>query len=59
LVRLAAWSSLFGAQRRVLADLPVAERNQTWKEVGEALSQFEGLNGFKAPSELLVGAGTR
>jgi SAM-dependent methyltransferase len=49
----------FGALHQMLAGLSVAEREQTWKEVGEALSEFEGPDGFEAPCELLVGAGSR
>jgi hypothetical protein len=44
----------------MLASLSAAEREEVWNEVGEALSQFEDVNGsFEAPCELLVGAGTR
>jgi SAM-dependent methyltransferase len=49
----------FGALHQMLAGLSVAEREETWNEVGEALSQFDGLDGFEAPCELLVGAGSR
>jgi len=49
----------FGALHQMLADLSVAEREETWNEVGDALSQFEGPDGFEAKCELLVGAGSR
>jgi SAM-dependent methyltransferase len=49
----------FGALHQMLAGLPQAEREETWAEVGAALRQFEGPDGFEGPCELLVGAGTR
>ena len=30
-----------------------------WAEVGEALRQFDGADGWAAPCRLIVGAGTR
>ncbi|MDX6665961.1 MAG: hypothetical protein QOG68_2167, partial [Solirubrobacteraceae bacterium] len=36
-----------------------AEREEAWAEIEEELRQFEGLEGFVGPCELLVGAATR
>lgn len=49
----------FGALHQMLAALPEADREAAWAEVGEALRQFDGADGFAAPCRLLVGAGTR
>jgi len=40
----------------MLAGLSEAEREATWQEVQQALTQLEGSDGFESPSELLVGA---
>lgn len=49
----------FGALQQLLGGLTESEREVTWTEVGEALNQFEGPEGFSGPCRLLVGAGTR
>jgi SAM-dependent methyltransferase len=49
----------FGALHQMLAGLDDAEREDTWREVEEALRQFDGPSGFAGPCVLLVGAGTR
>jgi ubiquinone/menaquinone biosynthesis C-methylase UbiE len=49
----------FAALHQMLLDVPAAEQEETWAEVGAALRQFEGPGGFVGPCELLVGAGTR
>jgi SAM-dependent methyltransferase len=49
----------FGALHQMLAALPEADREAAWAQVGEALRQFDGPDGFCAPGRLLVGAGTR
>jgi len=49
----------FGALHQMLAALPEAGREAAWAEVGEALRQFDGADGWAAPCRLLVGAGTR
>jgi SAM-dependent methyltransferase len=49
----------FGALHQMLAALPGAGREAAWAEVGEALRQFDGADGWAAPCRLLVGAGTR
>lgn len=47
----------FGALHQMMAGLEPAEREETWREVTEALRQFEGQDGFVGPCEMLVGAG--
>jgi SAM-dependent methyltransferase len=49
----------FGALHQMLSGLPGSERQAAWDEVGAALRQFEGADGFTGPCRLLVGAGTR
>jgi hypothetical protein len=49
----------FGALHQMLAGLAAAEQDQAWAEVGDALRQLEGPDGFVAPGRLLVAAGTR
>lgn len=48
----------FGALHQMMAGLEPAERDDVWREVEEALRQFEGPDGFTGPCEMLVGAGT-
>jgi hypothetical protein len=43
----------------MLAALPEADREAAWAEVGEALRQFDGADGWAGPCRLLVGAGAR
>lgn len=49
----------FGALHQMLAGLPETERHAVWDEIGQALAQFEGPDGFVGPCEMLVVAGTR
>ena len=49
----------FGALHQMLASLPAAERDAAWEEVERELRQFEGPDGFVAPCEVLVAAGTK
>jgi SAM-dependent methyltransferase len=49
----------FGALHQMMAGLDEAERAATWREIEEALAQFETAGGFAGPCEMLVGAGTR
>ena len=44
----------FGALHQMLAGLAEADREAAWAEIGEALAQFEGTNGFEGPCEMLV-----
>ena len=49
----------YGALHQMLAGLDEAARDAAWHEVGDALAEFDGADGFIAPCELLVGAATR
>lgn len=49
----------FGALHAMLAGLDESEREAAWDEIGEALTQFEGPDGFVGPAEMLVVSGTR
>jgi SAM-dependent methyltransferase len=49
----------FGALHQMLAGLPETEREAAWTEIGQALAQFEGPEGFVGPCEMLVVSGTR
>jgi SAM-dependent methyltransferase len=49
----------FGALHQMLAGLDAAAREETWAEIGRALQEFEGPDGFAGPCELLVGAGMK
>jgi SAM-dependent methyltransferase len=49
----------FGALQQMLAGLPEPERDAAWTEIGEALAQFDGPDGFEGPCEMLVVAGTK
>ena len=44
--------------QEMLAGVSEAEREATWQEVYQALTQLEGQDGFESPCELLVGAAT-
>jgi hypothetical protein len=48
----------FGALHQMLAGLGESEREQAWAEIEAELSQFETADGFTAPCELIVSAGT-
>ncbi len=43
----------------MLAGVSETEREAAWVEIEDELRQFEGLDGFVGPCELLVGAATR
>lgn len=49
----------FGALHQMLSGLSEPEREEAWAEIGEALSEFEGANGFVGPCQLVVAAGTK
>jgi SAM-dependent methyltransferase len=49
----------FGALHQMLAGLDEAGRDAAWQEIEQALSRFEGPDGFAAPCELIVAAATR
>jgi SAM-dependent methyltransferase len=49
----------FGALHQMLAGVDDDQRAATWREIEEALGQFEGPTGFVGPCEMLVVSGTR
>lgn len=49
----------FGAYRAVLAESTESVQAAAWAEVAEALRSFETPEGFVAPAEVLVAAGTK
>ena len=49
----------FGAYRAVVADLSDAEKLKAWNEVYECLKQFEGVDGFGAQFEFIIGVGAK
>lgn len=49
----------FGALHQMLAGMDEAGRADTWREIEEALAQYQAEDGFIGPCEMLVGAGTR
>jgi hypothetical protein len=49
----------FGALQQMLAALPAAEQGAAWDEIESELLAFESGDGFEAPTELVVGAGTK
>ena len=49
----------FGAYRAVVADLTNAEKSRAWAAVYECLKQFEGVDGFKAQFEFIIGSGSK
>jgi SAM-dependent methyltransferase len=49
----------FGALHQMLSGVSEAERAAAWAEIEEALTRFEGPDGFVGPCEMLVVSGTR
>ena len=49
----------FGAYRAVVADLSDAEKSKAWNEVYECLKQFEGVDGFGAQFQFIIGVGAK
>jgi len=49
----------FGALHQMLAGLSEPERAAAWAEIGEALAEFDGPDGFTGPCEMLVVSATR
>lgn len=49
----------FGAYRAVVADLSDTEKLKAWDEVYECHKQFEGVGGFGAQFEFIIGAGAK
>lgn len=50
-------SSAFGGLHAMLASLPQGEQDAAWREIEQAMRQFEGRFGFEGPCEHLVIAG--
>jgi ubiquinone/menaquinone biosynthesis C-methylase UbiE len=48
----------FGALHQMMRSLSDDEKAETWAEIEEELTRFEGPDGFVGPCEMLVGAGT-
>ncbi|GAA0912415.1 class I SAM-dependent methyltransferase [Virgisporangium ochraceum] len=48
----------FGALHQMLAGLDDARRAAAWSEIGDALAEFDGPDGFTGPCEMLVISGT-
>ena len=49
----------FGAYRAVVADLSDTEKLKAWNEVYECHKQFEGVDGFRAQFDFIIGAGAK
>lgn len=49
----------FGAYRAVVADLSDTEKLKAWNEVYDCHKQFEGVDGFRAQFEFIIGAGAK
>ncbi|MFN8513711.1 MAG: methyltransferase domain-containing protein [Chloroflexia bacterium] len=49
----------FGALTQMLAAQSPEARAAAWEEVAQQLEQFEGPNGFEAPTQIIVGVGQR
>jgi ubiquinone/menaquinone biosynthesis C-methylase UbiE len=49
----------FGALQQMLSSLPEAEQSAAWDEIEQELRAFESGGAFEAPTELVVGAGTK
>lgn len=49
----------FGALGQMLAGLPAGDQAAAWDEIAQELRVFEYDGGFEAPSELVVGVGTK
>jgi SAM-dependent methyltransferase len=49
----------FGALHAMLGGLSEEAQEEAWAAIEEELGQFEGPDGFVAPCELIVGAGTK
>jgi SAM-dependent methyltransferase len=49
----------FGALHQMLSGLSTADKDATWREIGQALTRFEGPDGFVGPCEMLVISATK
>ena len=48
----------FGALHMLMGDMSEDEKSNTWDAVAEAMSGYEGPDGFVCPGELIVCTGT-
>ena len=48
-----------GDLREIISQLNQAKRETAWAEIEQELRQYEGPNGFEAPGEVLIAAGTK
>ena len=48
-----------GDLREIMSQLNEAKRETAWVEIEQELRQYEGPNGFEAPGEVLIAAGTK
>ena len=49
----------FGALHQMLSGLAESERGAVWEEIEAELRQFEGVDGFEGPCEMVVGTGVK
>ncbi len=49
----------FGALHQMLSGLDEAGRAEAWEEIAEALTRFEGRDGFEGPCELIVASAAK
>ena len=49
----------FGALHQMLSGLSEREREESWAEIGSALAEFEGPDGFSGPCRLVVAVGVK
>ena len=49
----------FGALHQMLSGVTDDERAAAWQEIEDTLTQFEGVDGFTGPCEMLVVSGTK
>jgi len=49
----------FGALHQMLSGLAAEEKDQAWHEIEDRLGEFEGVEGFRGPCELLIAVGTK
>lgn len=49
----------FGALHQMMSGLSEAEREETWREIEQELSQFESRGTFEGPCEMVIGSAVR
>lgn len=47
----------FGALHQMMSSLNDAEKDEVWGEIGEALSEYETVDGFVGPCEMVIAVG--